>query len=108
MPNPASFTFLSNLADLPDLKPDSILSQTIHNDDSIKVTLFHFDKGQSLTQHTSSKAAVVQILKGQALLGLGDESIEASEGSWLHMPANLPHSVNASSQMVMLLTLLKS
>ena len=108
MPNPPPFTFIKNLSDQAELKPNSISSQIVYNDDSIRVTLFYFDKGQALSEHKSSKPAILQIVKGQAELGLGDETVQAAEGSWVHMVANLPHSVSAKTSLIMMLTLLKN
>ena len=89
------------------LAPESILSKTLFQDDHIKVSLFHFAQGQGLGEHSSSKAAILQILQGDALLTLGNDERQVSTGAWIHMTVQLPHSVKALSPMSMLLTLLK-
>ena len=90
-----------------DIQPDSIVSRVFLKNDAVNMTLFGFDAGQELTEHTASKAAILQILKGEATLTLGDETVEAKANTWIYMPPNLPHSVVAKTQVVMLLTLLK-
>ena len=96
------------LAQLPDLPADSILSRTLFSNDQLKAVLFGFAAGQELSEHTASSPAVIHILRGEAQLKLGSDTCEAREGAWVHMPAQLPHSVQAKTQLVMLLLLLKS
>ena len=91
-----------------DIPADGILSRTIYNDDHVKVVLFGFGTGQELSEHTASMPAILQIVQGEAQLGLGDDSIEARAGAWVHMPAQLRHSVRAKTPVVMLLVLLKT
>jgi quercetin dioxygenase-like cupin family protein len=92
---------------LPEIPADSIVSRTIHSDDTLKVTLFGFAQGQELTEHTASQPAVLHFLQGEAKLQLGDDQKEASSGTWVYMPANLPHSIVAKTQLSMLLLLLR-
>lgn len=92
---------------LPEPNTDSILSQTIFNNDSVKVTLFSFVAGQELSQHTASKPALLHILQGSAVLGLAEDILEAKTGTWIHLPAHLPHSVPAKTELHFLLTLVK-
>ena len=100
----------THVADLTaqDIPADGILSRTIYNDDHVKVVLFGFGPGQELSEHTASMPAILQIVKGEAELGLGDDRVEAHAGAWVHMPAQLRHSVRAKTPLVMLLLLLKS
>jgi quercetin dioxygenase-like cupin family protein len=90
------------------IPPDSIVSRAVHDDARLKVTLFGFAPGQELSDHTSTRAAVIEILSGQATLGLGDELVEAGPGTWVSMEPHLRHSVRAQTEVVMLLTLLKA
>ncbi len=101
------FNALDLFSQLPEIPSDSILSRTIHNDDQVKVVLFSFAAGQELSEHTASTPAVMHILKGKARLLLGSQLIDAQDGTWVHMPAQLPHSLLAKTPMVMLLLLLK-
>jgi quercetin dioxygenase-like cupin family protein len=69
--------------------------------------LFGFGAGQELSQHTASMPAIMHFLRGEADVGLGADTVAAAAGTWIHMPAELPHSVHAKTPVVMLLTLLK-
>lgn len=95
------------LAQLPEIPPDSIVSRTLHNDERLRVILFGFAPGQELTEHTASMAAVLHFLQGEADLTLGDDRVEATTGTWAYMQPHLPHSIQAKSQVVMLLTMIK-
>jgi quercetin dioxygenase-like cupin family protein len=85
--------------------PDSILSRVIYQDDSIKTILFGFQPGQELSEHTASVPAVLQFIKGKAVVVLGEEEGPAGAGTWVRIPANLPHSIKAENVTLMLLTL---
>ena len=107
MANP--FTAIDNLSDLlTEILEDSIVSRSVYADDDIKVILFGFAAGQELSEHTAAKPALLQFLRGEADLTLGNEAMSAQAGTFVHMAANLPHSVYARSEVVMLLTLLQS
>jgi len=104
----AAYTHIADLAALAEPPAQGILSRTIHNDEQLKAVVFGFDQGQELTEHTASKPAILQIIRGEATLTLGDDTLEAQAGAWTHMPAGLRHVVKARTPMVMLLLLLKS
>ena len=95
------------LAHMPAIPADSIVSRTLHNDARLRVILFGFAPGQELTEHTSSMAAVLHFLQGEASLTLGNDAIETVPGTWIYMEPNLAHSIRAKSQVTMLLTLIK-
>ncbi|MCP3939434.1 MAG: cupin [Actinomycetia bacterium] len=100
-------TVFRDLAAEVDIPQDGTLSRVLYKDDQIRLVAFGFDAGQELTDHTAAVAAIVEVVSGQLRVGLGDESVELAPGSWVHMPANLKHSVFAIEPSVMLLTLLK-
>ena len=88
--------------------PDKgILSRTLFNDDRLKVVVFGFAQGEELSEHTASMPAVLHFLRGEAKLTMGDDTLEAKPGTWVHMPAGLRHSIQAKTPVVMLLLLLK-
>jgi quercetin dioxygenase-like cupin family protein len=91
-----------------EIPSDGILSRTLYADDQVKVVLFAFSVGQELSEHTASTPAMIQIVKGEARLVLGGETIEAHTGTWVYMPAQLAHSLEARTPLVMLLVLLKT
>jgi quercetin dioxygenase-like cupin family protein len=102
------FTFFESIDGLiTDFPKDSIVSRTVANNDRFTATIFGFDAGQELTEHTSTKAAIVHILKGEATLTLGDASYEVKAGAWSSMTPNLKHSLFAHSQTIMLLIMMK-
>jgi quercetin dioxygenase-like cupin family protein len=103
----SNYTYVADLA-AQDIPADGILSRTIYNDDHVKVVLFGFGTGQELSEHTASMPAILQIVQGDAQLGLGDDTVDAGAGTWVHMPAQLRHSVRAKTPVVMLLVLLKA
>jgi quercetin dioxygenase-like cupin family protein len=99
--------FIERLEDLiKAFPPDSILSRTIYQDDTIKTILFGFQPGQELSQHTASVPAILQFVKGEAKVILGEENQTAQVGTWIRIPANLPHSIHAETETLMLLTLI--
>jgi quercetin dioxygenase-like cupin family protein len=87
---------------------DSIVSKTLLDKSVSTITLFAFDKGQKLSEHTSPYDAVVQILDGKAQVRIKDETHELSEGQLIIMPANIPHAVNAGERFKMLLTMIRA
>ncbi len=96
---------------LPELKIDvvaeSIVSRVLYHDDRVNVTLFAFDGGQELSEHTASNPAIIQILKGTASITLGTDKLDVESGAWIHMSAGLAHSISARTPLIMLLTLIK-
>jgi quercetin dioxygenase-like cupin family protein len=102
-----TYTYLDNLDQLlEEIPPDSILSRTVFQDQSIKTILFVFQPGQELSEHTAAVPAILHFLEGEADLTLGDEHKSARKGTWVHMQPNLPHSILAKSRTLMLLTML--
>lgn len=102
------YTFIPQIrSTMPDITPDSTISRTVHDDDELKIVVFGFDAGQELSEHTASMPAILHFVQGEAELTLGEDKHKAVPGSWSHMPANLPHSINALTPTIMLLYLLK-
>lgn len=102
------FAFHADLATLVGEVPEAtIVSRLLHHDEHVKVTLFGFAPGQELTEHTSSKPAIMQVIAGQGSFGFGDAVHEVGPGSWAHMAPSVPHTVTARTRLVFLLTMLK-
>jgi quercetin dioxygenase-like cupin family protein len=91
-------------AEIPD---DGTLSRVLFRDERLRLVLFAFDADQELTEHTASVAAVAQVVSGRFRLTLGSEEVEVDRDAWVHMPANLPHSVKALEPGRLLLTMLQ-
>lgn len=89
-----------------DVPKDGILSRTIHTEGSLTLTLFGFDAGQELTEHTSSRPAIIEILDGEAEIVLDGDPHQLGAGAWVAMPAGMRHAIRATAPMRMALTLL--
>lgn len=101
-----TYGIVENLAALlPEIPAESIVSRKVYSDDLLKVTLFGFAAGEALTEHTAAFPATLHFLSGEATLTLGNDTFEAQAGTWVQMPAHLPHSVLAKTAVTMLLTL---
>jgi quercetin dioxygenase-like cupin family protein len=97
-----------SLLGLIEYSKDSIVSKTILNKSVGTITLFAFDQGQALSEHTSPYDAVIQVLDGTARITIGGENKTVSQGQIIVMPANVPHAVDAESQFKMLLTMIRA
>ena len=102
-----TYTHFSDLTKEVQPPDKGILSRTLFNDDRLKAVLFGFAQGEELSEHTASMPAVLHFLQGEARLTLGDDTVEANPGTWVHMPAGLKHGIQARTPLVMLLMLLK-
>jgi quercetin dioxygenase-like cupin family protein len=102
----APYALVRDLRAEVDVPKDGILSRTIRTEGSLTLTLFGFDAGQELTEHTSSRAAIVEILDGEAEVVLDGESHVLGAGAWVLMPAGMRHAIRATTPMRMALTLL--
>src|SRR5262245_37743502 len=102
------YTLIPSILEEISVPDKGILSQTVHNDSSVKIILFGFASGQELTAHTAPMPATIQVLKGEANVTLGDDSVVAGEGCVIHMQPNLVHGIVARTPLLMLLTLVKA
>ncbi len=96
------------LASLVEYATDSIVSKTILDKSVGTITLFAFDEGQKLSEHTAPYDAVVQVIDGSAQLRIGGEDIRVLAGEIIIMPANVPHAVSAEEKFKMLLTMIRA
>jgi quercetin dioxygenase-like cupin family protein len=96
------------LVSLIEYSHDSIVSKTILDTSAGTITLFAFDRGQKLSEHTAPYNAVVQVLDGSAKLTIGGEDVKVLAGEIIIMPANVPHSVAAEEKFKMLLTMIRA
>jgi len=96
------------LAELIDYADDSIVSKTIIDKSVGTITLFAFDAGQKLSEHTVPYDAVVQVLDGTAEVTIGGRHISVSAGRLIIMPADVPHAVAAGERFKMLLTMIRA
>jgi quercetin dioxygenase-like cupin family protein len=96
------------LAALVEFAADSVVSKTILDKKAGTITLFAFDKGQKLSEHTAPYDAVVQVIEGMAKLTIGGNNVGVSAGEIIIMPANVPHAVFAEESFKMLLTMIRA
>ena len=87
--------------------PGGIASRILGKTSGGNLTLFAFDAGQGLTEHTSPFDAFVVVLEGAFVLTIGGARVDAGAGTIVRMPAGVPHGVEASSASRMLLVMLK-
>jgi quercetin dioxygenase-like cupin family protein len=86
----------------------AVVSKTLINRPSGTITLFAFDEGQGLSEHTAPFDAVVQIVDGEAEIIISGESHFLTSGETIIMPAGEPHALKAKNCFKMLLTMIKS
>jgi quercetin dioxygenase-like cupin family protein len=105
-PLPSAKAF--QILELVNYQVGSIVSRTLSNGKCGSITLFAFDQGQGLTEHTSPFDALLQILEGKAEIFVSGKRMEANGGEVVILPANQPHALNALSKFKMLLTMIRS
>lgn len=88
--------------------PGSVVSKTLKQNPAGTITLFAFDEGQGLSEHSAPFDAVVQVIDGEGLFIIGGEEHNLKEGQLIIMPANVPHAVKAERRFKMLLTMLRA
>jgi quercetin dioxygenase-like cupin family protein len=91
-----------------DYASDSIVSKTILDKPVGTITLFAFDRGQRLSEHTAPYDAVVQVIDGRGALTIGGQQVTVAAGEVVIMPGNVPHSVAAEERFKMLLTMIRA
>ena len=102
--NPAEATDLNGLVDY---AAGAIVSKTIVKNGVGNVTLFSFDKGQGLSEHTAPFDALVQIVDGAAEITIGGKAVHAEAGSLVLMPAGIPHALQAETRFKMMLVMIR-
>ena len=96
-----------SLAGLVEYQPGSVVSRTLLNKSTGSITLFAFDRDQSLSEHTAPYDALVYAVDGELEITIAGDRRKVSQGDVLLMPANKPHAVYASSQSKMLLIMVR-
>ena len=96
-----------NISELVDYQDGSIVSREIIRKDIGTVTVFAFDLGQGLSEHTAPFDALVQVLDGKAEVLIEGVPHEVSDGEMIIMPANRPHALNAKQRFKMMLVMIR-
>jgi len=98
----------SKLVDMVNYQDGSVVSKEVIKKETGTVTLFAFDRGQGLSEHTAPFDAFVNIIDGQAEVAISGKPFIVKQGEMIIMPANKPHSLQAIERFKMLLVLIKS
>lgn len=101
-------TKASRLVELVNYQESAVVSKTIIENRYGTVTLFAFDEGQGLSEHTAPYDAMVCILDGEAEVVISGKVNNLTEGEMIVMPANQPHALKALKRFKMLLTMIKA
>jgi len=96
------------LIDMVNYQAESVVSKTILEKKSGTVTLFAFDQGQGLSEHTAPFDALVQVLDGEVKIKISGQPYNLKQGEIIIMPANEPHALTAVKSFKMLLTMIRS
>jgi quercetin dioxygenase-like cupin family protein len=97
-----------NLNEQISCQPGSVVSKTLLDKKIGTLTLFAFDAGQGLSEHTAPFDAVVQVTDGTAAVTIDGTVHQVQAGEMIIMPANLPHSLQAETPFKMLLVMIRA
>jgi len=104
---PANKGIAIRMAEAVGYADDAVISKTLLDKPTGTLTLFSFDAGQGLSEHTSPYDATVQILEGKAAITIDGKTQEVSAGNLVIMPANVPHALKAEERFKMLLIMIR-
>ncbi len=96
------------LIDLVDYQDGSVVSRTVIDKETGTLTLFAFDEGQGLSEHTAPFDALVYLLDGEAEVIISGKALRLKKGEMVIMPANKPHALKAIRKFKMMLVMIKS
>ncbi len=90
-----------------DYSSNGIVSKKVIKSASGNISLFAFDKGESLSEHTAPFDALIQVIDGTARITIGGHPFILKEGTSIIMPADVPHAVEAVERFKMVLTMIR-
>lgn len=96
------------LDDLIEYQEGSVVSREIIRKETGTVSIFAFDIGEGLSEHTAPFDAMVQVIDGRAEIIIGGNKNLVDEGDMIIMPANIPHALHAVEKFKMVLTMIRS
>jgi quercetin dioxygenase-like cupin family protein len=97
----------ANLNSLIDYQEGSVVSRTIIDKEAGTITLFAFDEGEGLSEHTAPYDALVYIIDGEAEVTISGKPVRLKTGEMTIMPANEPHALSAVTKFKMLLVMIR-
>jgi quercetin dioxygenase-like cupin family protein len=106
--DPGLISGVQALAGLVDYQPGAVVSRQVIAKPTGTVTLFAFDKGEGLSEHTAPFDALVQILDGEVEVTISGKPHRLATGQAMIMPAGEPHALKALERLKMLLVMIKS
>ena len=101
-------TKASRLVDLVNYQKQSVVSKTLIEKKTGTVTLFAFDQGQGLSEHTAPFDALVCVLDGEVEITISGNPVILKQGEMVIMPANKPHALKGIKKFKMMLTMIRS
>jgi quercetin dioxygenase-like cupin family protein len=96
------------LVTLVEYQEGAVVSRIVVKNEGGSVTLFSFDEGQELSEHTAPFDALVHVLEGTAEITISGQPFQVTTGAAIIMPAGAPHAVKAIGKFKMLLTMIKA
>jgi quercetin dioxygenase-like cupin family protein len=90
-----------------DYAAGAIVSKTVLKKETGNISLFAFDKGEALSEHTAPFDALIQVVDGTGQIIIGGKPFEVTAGKSIIMPANIPHAVKAVERFKMILTMIR-
>ncbi len=96
------------LSGLVDYRPDSVVSREIVCKEAGTITLFAFDTGQGLSEHTAPFDALIYVVEGEAEIRISGSPARARAGEMIMLPANEPHAVKARQRFKIMLVMIRS
>jgi quercetin dioxygenase-like cupin family protein len=99
---------VNRLVDLVAYQGDAVVSRTLVDKKTGTITLFSFDEGQGLSEHTAPFDALVYLLDGEAEISISGKAFRLREGEIIIMPANQPHALKGLKRFKMLLIMIRS
>jgi quercetin dioxygenase-like cupin family protein len=93
---------------LVEVQPGAVVSREVISKPQGTVSIFAFDQGEGLSEHTAPFDALVHALEGRVRITLGGVPHEVSEGEMIVMPANVPHALSALTPFKMMLVLIRA
>ena len=98
----------ASLTDMVVYQKDAVVSKTIVKKGTGTVTLFAFDEGQGLSEHTAPFDAMVQVLDGEVEISIDGNPYHLKQGEFIVMPANIPHALKGIKPFKMMLIMIRS
>ncbi len=99
---------VAKLAELVDYQDGSVVSREIVSKKTGTVTLFAFDQGQGLSEHTAPFDALVYVFDGEAEITISGKPFRVKQGEIVIMPSNQPHALKAIKKFKMMLTMIRA